>query len=216
VGSSLPLNEFLTAREVGAQLDVSRETLERLERYVDLLLKWQRVINLIGPSTADDIWRRHILDCGQLTAHLSGSGGPVIDIGSGAGFPGLVLAILGAPDVYLVEANSRKCAFLREVIRATGTDATVLNERVEEVRGLNAGVVTARAVASLDRLLELSKFLYTPDTLFIFPKGKEFKNELTELKNKWSMALTVLPSLSNAEGVILKLESLVRVDAAYD
>ena len=210
------MTEFLTAREVGAQLDVSRETLERLELYVDLLIKWQRAINLIGHRTIDDIWRRHILDSGQLKAHITTTGGTVIDIGSGAGLPGLVLAIMGMPNVCLVEANSRKCAFLREAIRLTETNATVLNARVEDVTGLAATVVTARAVASLDQLIKISKFLSTPNTLFIFPKGKGFKNELTELKNKWSMVLTVLPSLSSAEGVVLKMESLVRVDAADD
>ena len=216
MGKLLQLTELLTAREVGAQLHVSHETLERLKRYVEILLKWQRAINLISHRTVKDIWRRHILDCGQLKSQLPDTRGPMVDIGTGAGLPGLILSILGTPNVYLVESDARKCAFLREAIRVTECDAMVLNTRVEEVKGLAATVVTARAVAPLNKLIELSQFVSTPHSHLIFLKGKDFKYELTRLEKKWNMKLTVLPSLSSPEGVILKMESLVRVNAASD
>ena len=106
VGRRPPVTEFLTASEVGERLNVSRETLERLERYVDLLLKWQRAINLIGPKTAQDIWCRHILDSGQLMAHLPETSGPIVDLGTGSGLPGMVLAIM-VPHIHLIDEFSQ-------------------------------------------------------------------------------------------------------------
>ena len=210
------MTEFQTASEVGERLDVSRETLERLKRYVELLLKWQRAINLIGPNTAQNIWCRHILDSGQLMAHLPTTSGPVVDIGSGAGLPGMVLAIMGVPDVHLIDSDSRKCAFLHEASRVTGTAVQIHNSRVETVEIAPAAIVTARAVAPLKRLIELTQSVSKQNTVFFFFKGKDVKNELTEIKKNWNMSLDVIPSYSSTEGVILRMESLTRVDAADD
>ena len=211
-----PVTEFLTASEVGERLDVSRETLQRLKRYVELLLKWQRAINLIGPNTAQDIWCRHILDSGQLMAHLPTTSGPVVDIGSGAGLPGMVLAIMGVPDVHLIDSDSRKCVFLHEASRVTGAAVQIHNSRVETMEIAPAAIVTARAVAPLKRLIELTQSVSKQNTVFFFFKGKDVKNELTEIKRNWNMSLDVIPSYSSTEGVILRMESLTRVDAAYD
>lgn len=212
--------EFLTAAEVGHKLDVSRETLQRLETYVELLLKWQRAINLIGPGTVEDVWRRHILDCGQLKRYLpdlSGeSSGPVIDLGSGAGLPGMVLAIMGVPDVRLIESDSRKCVFLREAARQTGSSVKIIEGRAESIEKLTAHVITARALAPLSRLLELSEPFIESTTLCIFSKGRGLKNELTEIKNKWTMKSEIHPSETNPDGAIVKLESVIRVDASHD
>ncbi len=216
VGRPLSVTDFLTASEVGERLAVSRETLERLERYVELLLKWGRVINLIGPNTAQDIWCRHILDSGQLMAHLPTTSGPVVDIGSGAGLPGMVLGIMGVPNVHLIDANSRKCAFLHEASRVTETAVQIHNARVETTEIAPAAIVTARAVAPLKRLIDLTQFVSKQNTVFFFYKGKDFKTELTEIKNNWNMTLDVIPSFSSTEGVILKMEALTRVDAAVD
>ncbi len=210
------MTEFQTASEVGERLDVSRETLERLKRYVELLLKWQRAINLIGPNTAQNIWCRHILDSGQLMAHLPTTSGPVVDIGSGAGLPGMVLAIMGVPDVHLIDSDSRKCAFLHEASRVTGTAVQIHNSRVETAEIAPAAIVTARAVAPLKRLIELTQSVSKQNTVFFFFKGKDVKNELTEIKKNWNMSLDVIPSYSSTEGVILRMESLTRVDAADD
>ena len=212
----LPVNEFLTASEVGERLDVSRETMERLERYVGLLLKWQRAINLIGPNTAQDVWRRHILDSGQLMAHLPITSGPVVDIGSGAGLPGMVLGIMGVPEVHLIDSDYRKCAFLHEASRVTETSVQIHNARVEMARIAPAAIVMARAVAPLKRLIDLTQSISKQNTVFFFFKGKDFRNELTEVKNNWNMSLDVIPSYSSTEGVILKMRSLTRVDAADD
>ena len=115
----MPGPEPLAAAGFAAAINVSRETIERLERYAALLIKWNKTVNLVGRSTIADLWRRHMLDSAQLFPYLPKSAGRLVDFGSGAGFPGLVLAIMGAPDVHLVEANARKCAFLREAARVT-------------------------------------------------------------------------------------------------
>ena len=118
--------EQILSKEAFADLtDVSRETLDKLSAYVDLLIKWQRRINLVGPNTVADVWRRHLLDSAQLYSHLADPKARLLDLGSGAGFPGLVLSILGAKDVTLIESNQKKCSFLGEVIRQTGCAAQV-------------------------------------------------------------------------------------------
>ena len=115
-----------------AQVDVSRETLDRLTLYLELLERWQPAINLVGPATLADPWRRHLLDSAQLVAHLPARRPLLVDLGSGAGFPGMVLAILGAGPVTLIESDRRKAQFLREVARATATDVTIRAERIEQ------------------------------------------------------------------------------------
>ena len=210
------MTEYLTAEQVGVQLGVSRETLERLKIYVELLLKWQRAINLIGPGTIADVWGRHVLDCGQLMPHIPKDKAPIVDIGSGAGLPGLILAIMGVPDITLVESDSRKCSFLREAARVTKTLVEIVESRVEHLENMAAGVITARALAPLTKLTELSQSVTTPNTIYLFLKGKDLKNELTHLKNNWTMKLEVHPSVTNPDGSILKMESVARVIAAHD
>jgi len=205
--------DYLSAEEAGAALNVSRETLDRLKRYTEFLLKWQRAINLIGSSTAHNIWRRHILDCGQLYPFLPVEKQPIVDIGSGAGLPGLVLAILGAEDVYLIESDSRKCVFLREAARHTETNVRVIESRAEKVENLTAGVLTARAVAPLTDLIELSKFMIKPNTICLFLKGKSIESELVDLRKNWNMKLEVHPSKTSPDGAIVRMESVTRVDA---
>lgn len=210
------MTEYLTAEQVGVQLGVSRETLERLEIYVELLLKWQRAINLIGPGTIAEVWSRHILDSGQLMPYIPRGASPVIDIGSGAGLPGLVLAIMGVTGVKLVESDSRKCVFLREAARMTKTQVDIVESRVEQLQNVTAGVITARALAPLAKLVELSQSVTKPNTIYLFLKGKDLKNELTCLKNNWNIKSEIYPSVTSPDGSILKMESVTRVSAAHD
>lgn len=121
----------LTPEGFAEIIDVSRETLDKLSVYVDLLTKWQRRINLVGPKTLPDVWRRHVLDSAQLYPLVKDQSGPLLDLGSGAGFPGLVLSIMGVPNVTLLEATQKKCSFLGEVIRQTGCSAKVFQGRIE-------------------------------------------------------------------------------------
>lgn len=197
------------------RLNVSRETLERLDRLVELLGLWQKRINLVGPATLADAWTRHILDSAQLLPHVPAGARRLVDIGSGAGFPGLVLALLGAPDVHLIESDGRKCAFLREAARLTGAPVTIVPERAEAAAarlGRSADVVTARALAPLPRLVALAEPLLAPGGMLLALKGRRACEELTALREAWKMQSSREPSWTDSAGVIVKLWDIHRAD----
>lgn len=200
----------LTAAETARLLDVSRETTERLAVYLDLLSRWQATINLVGPATLADPWRRHILDSGQLWALWPAGGRRLVDLGSGAGLPGLVLAILGAPETHLVESDRRKAAFLREAARATGADVTVHACRSEAAPPLEADVLTARALAPLADLLGMAERFILPTTVCLFPKGRTAAAELAAAQRCWQMSVDIRPSLSDREASLLVLRQVSR------
>jgi len=189
-------------------LSVSRETLERLQVYVDLLARWNGRINLVSTASLNDVWRRHILDSGQLIQHIDQGAQVLVDLGSGAGLPGLVLGILGVPNVHLVEADQRKAAFLREAARLTKTPATIHATGIEAATPVPAHVVTARALAPLSVLLEWSSRFVTEATICLFPKGRDLHNELTAVRQKWIMRTQILASLSDQTSYILRVEGL--------
>ncbi|MGI9452132.1 MAG: 16S rRNA (guanine(527)-N(7))-methyltransferase RsmG [Geminicoccaceae bacterium] len=200
----------LTASAFAEEIDVSRETLERFDLYLDLLKRWQRAINLVGKKTLVDPWRRHILDCAQLMTYLPSRDSTVVDLGSGAGLPGLILAILGQANVHLVECDQRKAQFLKEVVRTLALDVTVHVKRIEAMGPISADVLTARALAPLPTLLTLAQPLLRPDTICLFLKGRHGKDELTEAKKSWMMASQIFPSLSDPSASILKLREIQR------
>lgn len=206
---------------------VSRETLDHLIVYKELLEKWQRRINLVGPATLAEIWVRHFLDSAQLypllVAALKGRRGPAVlfDLGSGAGFPGLVLALMargaGLPlELHLVEADRRKAAFLAEVCRATGLARAVIihGERIERLvldRLPRADIVTARALAPLATLLDLAAPLLAPHGIALFLKGAKAGDELTHAGKHWKMQVDRVPSRTDPSGTILRVAALTRV-----
>jgi len=193
-----------------AAIPVSRETTERLSVYAAMLAKWQRAINLVGPGTLSDIWRRHFLDSAQLLPLAPPSVGSWLDLGSGAGFPGLVIAILGQPNVHLVESDGRKCAFLGEVARATGTSVAIHQCRIESAPPMFADVISARALAPLPDLLRLAARFFGLNSTGLFLKGQDVDNDLTEASKSWSMSLERLASRSDPSGVILRVKGLSR------
>ena len=173
---------------------VSCETLDKLSLYVALLLKWQSRFNLVGSSTLQDIWLRHMLDSAQIFPHINGVNSRVLDLGSGAGFPGLVLSIMGSSDVVLLEANKKKCSFLREVVRQTDCEADIFNGRIEEYPEVrSAGCITSRALAALDSLLFMSYPLLLPEGQCLFLKGEKYEEELTLARKKWNMDVKIHP-----------------------
>ncbi len=188
--------------------NVSRETLERLVAYVELLTAWNRRINLVGRDTIGDVWRRHILDSAQLYPLIPPKARVLVDLGSGAGLPGLVLSVLGVPEVHLIESDGRKAVFLREAVRVTGAAATVHAMRIDRVKPFTADVVTARALAPVADLLEISLPFRGPHTLCLFLKGRGVEEELTRVDKAWNMRLDRLPSVSDASGCILRLENI--------
>ena len=193
---------------------VSRETLERLKAYVDLLQRWNAKINLIGRASEADLWRRHILDSVQIAPLVPARTETLADLGAGAGLPGLILSILNTPaSIHLIEADRRKCAFLREAIRITQSPAIVHENRVEEVELPPQDVIVARACAPLDRLLEMAQKLVSIHTVCIFPKGLRAEQELTEARAHWNMRVRQVPSRTDPAGRILVLTEVARVRA---
>ena len=181
----------------------------RLKTYDETLRHWQSRLNLVSPSSLADSWRRHFLDSAQLFPLIPPGSAPVIDLGAGAGFPGLVLAILGIAPVVLIESNARKCSFLREVARATATQVTIFTGRVEDFRApAPARAVTARALASLDKLLALAAPLVAADGVCLFLKGAAVEEELTIAVKKWHMNVERIRSLSDDQATILKIRDL--------
>lgn len=202
----------LAAEAVRVALDVSRETWRPIEAHVALLEKWQARINLVARNSLADVWRRHVLDSGQLLRHCPKLPSPWYDLGSGAGFPALVLALLGAGAACLVESDRRKCAFLGEARRLTGAPVRVLEQRVEALaQAPAAAVITARAFAPLPRLLRLAAPLLTSETEFWLWKGQDVEAELTEAAKYWKMTAARHASISDPTGTILHLREVSRV-----
>ncbi len=202
--------DALDAEGFQRETGVSRETLGRLCVYAELLKKWQRRINLVGRSTLDDLWRRHMFDSAQLFPLLPDGTHRLVDLGSGAGFPGLVLAILGVPEVHLIESDSRKAAFLREVSRETSTPVDIHVSRIGDVTPFVADVITARALAPLAKLLILARPFIGDRTVMLFPKGQDVDIELTEATKHTIMDTEIVPSRAHASGAILRLKRIDR------
>ncbi|WOF75837.1 16S rRNA (guanine(527)-N(7))-methyltransferase RsmG [Parvibaculaceae bacterium PLY_AMNH_Bact1] len=193
--------------------------MERLSVYESLLRKWQGSINLVSKSTLDAVWRRHFWDSAQLLELSSEKQLKWADFGSGAGFPGLVLAILARDragfQMNLVESDQRKSVFLREVIRETGAPAKVHTSRIEAPETVGAigrcDALSARACAPLDRLLGWSEPYFGPETTAFFLKGAHVDEELTLARKSWTFRVTSNPSQADPEGCVLKVEQLARV-----
>lgn len=196
--------------------DVSRETHERLTTYLRLLEKWNPKINLVSSSTISDAWSRHFVDSAQLLECAPDEFDTWVDLGSGGGFPGLVIAVLLAKSqptvqVTLVESDQRKSAFLRTVIRETNLSAKVLSKRIEEADPQAAAVISARALASLPVLLALAARHATPKTTMLFPKGRKWQGELEEAQREWCFKHVAHPSKTDPEAVILRIEEIEHV-----
>lgn len=198
----------LSRSDFAAACSVSRETLERFDAYLELLTRWQARINLVGPKTLEDPWRRHFLDCAQLVPLIPEDAKTTLDLGAGAGFPGLVIAICGIRGVTLVERDQRKAAFLREATRITGTRAMILASPAQRLPPQSFDVVTARALAALPELLRLASPFIGPSTRCLFLKGAKVENELTEAAKRWHMKPKLLKSLTESAGYVLQLEGI--------
>lgn len=207
----------MTAEERGARgPDVSRETAARLEIFAELLEKWNARINLVSRGSLGDLWRRHIWDSHQLHALAPEAAGSWVDLGSGGGFPGLVIAILEAEratprSVTLIEADQRKAAFLRAVLRETGVQAEVRAERIETVPPLAADVVSARALAPLPELLGHVHRHLAPGGIALLPKGARAMEEVALARRRWAFDCKQHPSATDPSAVILKIGDLSHV-----
>ncbi len=202
-------DQFLGAmQELG--VDVSRETSDQLEALVDTLVRWQKAINLVGRTTIEDVWARHILDSAQLAPLIPTDAKSLADLGSGGGFPGLVLAALRPDlDMVLIEVDARKAAFLGEASRRMGLKRPprIVIGRIEEVPAANADVVTARALAPLGQLLVWADRHRADTAICLFHKGKGWQVELTEATKDWDITCQPLSSKTNRDAVILRIGS---------
>jgi 16S rRNA (guanine527-N7)-methyltransferase len=199
--------------------NVSRETLQDFALYLELLGRWQKRINLVSPNSQADGWRRHILDSAQLYPFLPPGPVRLADLGSGAGLPGLILALMlkgrDGAEVHLIESDARKCAFLREAARLTRAPVIIHRTRIEALApaelGARPSVITARALKALPELLSLAYHFCGKDTRCLFLKGQDVGSELTEAHKYWSMTAKTAPSLSDPRGAIVIIEALSRV-----
>lgn len=202
--------------QIETSLNVSRETIAALDDYTALLKKWNPAINLVAKSTISQIWTRHYLDSAQIWQIVNPTSGRWVDFGAGGGFPGLVIAILAkelAPSllVTLVESDIRKATFLRQVSLSLALATEVLSSRAEVLKNLEADYISARAMAALPKLLELVEQHGNSGVISLFPKGKSFESELTQAEKSWTFDVQKTPSLTDPDGVILKIEGVRRV-----
>jgi 16S rRNA (guanine527-N7)-methyltransferase len=196
-------------------LNVSRETMQDLCRIAELLKKWNKTINLVGKSTIDEVWGRHILDSAQMWTKKPNNLRVWVDLGSGGGFPALVLAAIAKdkmPGVkfHLIESDARKCAFLRNVSRETSLNTEIHNVRIENAEPIVADVVSARALASVDGLLELSQKFLADNTFCLFLKGQACARDVAKARESWCFQSETTKSMSDDTGTILKVWNIKR------
>lgn len=191
-----------------SHINVSRETFDQLSVYHDHLQKWQASINLVSPTTLNDVWSRHIIDSAQIAPLIEEKDRFLIDLGSGAGLPGVVLAIMGCRNVHLIESDTRKSVFLREISRILDLKISIHNERVENLIFSDVGYITARAFASLDDLCHFSLPFLSQDTICFFPKGKNYDKEVERAQKNWGFNCHAHPSKTDSSAVILEITQL--------
>ena len=197
-------------------LNVSRETFLRLKEYEKLLFKWNAKINLVSRSTLDNFWNRHVLDSAQFLSSVGEKAGKWVDLGSGGGLPGLVVAILSdeielVNKLFLVEADARKAVFLKTVCRELGLKVEVYNNRIEELPPMSANIVSARALAPLKTLCLYAKNHLEKDGVAVFAKGESWKAELVEAQKKWIFSYEAVKSTLHEGSVVLVLRGIKSV-----
>ncbi len=196
--------------------DVSRETMDRLEVYADLLKKWNPKINLVSKATLADLWTRHIVDSAQIYTLAPKNFTHWVDLGSGGGFPGLVCAIIAdernpAANFTLVESDARKSVFLRTVARETGIKVNVVTDRIERAIPLNADILSARALADLTMLLSFADRHLQESGTALFPKGVNWQKEVEEARKAWFFEYEAITSETESGSIILRIGDISRV-----
>ena len=198
-----------------ADLSVSRETIERLKIYEALIQKWNPRINLVSKRSLDTLWSRHIQDSAQLYG-FAGDAPGWVDLGSGGGFPGIVVAIIAMEfhperQITLIESDTRKATFLRTALRETGSKAKVIATRIESAEPQHAEILSALALSDLSSLLAFAEMHMADSGTALFPKGATWKNEVEAARAQWSFNLEAITSLTEPEAAILKIQGVARV-----
>ena len=211
------MNEITAKQKIETLCFVSRETISRLEVYAELLEKWNPKINLVSKSTLGSKWERHFLDSAQVWPLIPKTVKSLVDIGSGAGFAGLVIALIGMEkrpelSVTLIESDARKCAFMRNVSRETGLRIDIQTKRIEDVTNFNADIVTARALATVSQLLKYSENLLVKNGSCLFLKGDACAIELAEAQKSWIFSAKETQSVTHSTGRLLYLTGIKRAN----
>ena len=204
-----------TYEEFCSYQHVSRETFNKFKIFIEVLLKWQKSVNLISNSTINTIWKRHFLDSAQLYTYSQDIKGNILDIGSGAGFPGMILAMMGNNNVNLIESDQKKCIFMREVARLTNTKVKIYNCRIEDLDYMKPELIISRALAPLSKLIEyvdnhmnknIEENKETPKLLFL--KGKNYNNEIYDLLKIKKLEIDIFPSITDDFGKVLYIKNI--------
>ncbi len=198
--------------DLQSKIPLSDEQIHKINEWVDTLLLWQKKINLIAPSTVDDIWVRHVMDSLQLTQYLpKDTTGEYLDLGSGAGFPGLAISLFWQGTCHLVDADQKKSIFLKEVVRLWNETKhiNIHNTRIDQLQVKQQyTLITARALAPLDALLTMIYPLINNETMLLLPKGQSWENEIQQVQKTWSFTCAHYPSITNENAVILQITNL--------
>lgn len=202
-------------KKIEKKYNVSRGTIQQLEDYEESLQEWQQMMNLVSNASLNNAWERHFEDSVQLFDLLPSDAKTLFDFGSGAGFPGMVLAIMAKEllpnlQVNLVESTKKKTLYLKHVADLTNTNVNICNDRIENIKSQKADVITSRAMSSLNDLLNYSEPFCKNNTVLIFPKGKKHQEEIDEAKRKWNFNIEIYASNSSDEGAILLITNLKR------
>ena len=195
--------------------NVSRETIDELKKYEALVVEWNNKFNLISKSSVQYIWNRHILDSLQLCQFIKNTDKVMFDFGSGAGFPAIVLSIVSKqlfPDlkIYLIESISKKAMFLNVVKDSLNLNIEVINDRIENIKTKNVDLISSRAMASLDKLMDYSKPFCCKNTRLVFPKGEKYQEEIDVTLKKWLFDVDIIQSITDDSGKILYIRNLRR------
>ena len=201
-------NDLVNSALVDFSSSKRQKILDNLQVYNSLLCRWNRVVNLVGQSTLKDSWARHFGDSAQIFAPIYELKGRLVDLGAGAGFPGLVLAIMGIENVTLVESDGRKCRFLKEVANQTKTKVTILNQSIEALSGESYDVIVSRALAPLDKLLSYSSKILSDKGVCFFLKGKSLDQEVINARKYWHFDLEKIPSKTSCDGWVIKVKHI--------
>lgn len=198
--------------EVKKIANITNEQLASLKEYVDFLLEYNSKMNLIGQSTINDIWNRHIVDSLQVVKLIKNKNIKVADLGSGAGLPGIPLSIVGIQEIHLFEKSPKKCEFLEKAKKFSSNKIVVRNENLYDVKDKSFDLITSRALANLNLLLKFSQNLKKENTELIFLKGKKIEEELAEAKKYWNIKYELINSITSNEGKIIKINDFSSID----
>tara|TARA_B110000259_G_scaffold59887_1_gene70812 strand:+ start:2510 stop:3121 length:612 start_codon:yes stop_codon:yes gene_type:complete len=200
-------NDVIT--EISKFHNITEGEISNLEKFISILLDYNQKLNLIGSSTAKDVWMRHILDSAQLLEFISDKNLIMADFGTGAGFPGIILSILGIKNIYLVEKSPRKCQFLREASKISANKINILEKNIQDIKNLRFDIIVSRAFAPLDKLLNISNNLLSNNGNYLLLKGKNLEKELENAKKELiKYKYKIFKSRSSEEGNIIRLENL--------